>query len=131
MTEETSFRMTRNAVDFLERAGKWAHFVASWIFVWVGLSGVSGLLSFLHRGDVLDLVLTVVTTAAPAIMAVYMNRFSKKIKDMSPLYMDGDLEGVLESLFKFWKLVGIIIICYIALFVIVLLTQVAGCMLYR
>ena len=60
-----------------------------------------------------------------------MNRFAKKIKNMSPLYLDSDLEGVFESLFRFWRLVGIIFICYIALAALLLLAQVAGCLFYR
>lgn len=130
MAEEAGPQLNERAFEHLIRSGKWARFVSIWLFIWAGLASVSSLYTLIITGSLSVILTALVKIVPPVFLAVYLNCFARRIRDFEPSCLHGSLEDVFRAQYKFWRLAGIIIVCYLVIVVVAYLVMIATQVIY-
>ena len=132
--------LTKNATAFLLEAAKWGHFLAILGFFLVGLMVLIGLfagtlLSLLPEttglpvagigGGMIGIIYTVMG-ALYFFPALFLYKFSTKMKAAVKSYNDQELESALENLKSQYKFIGVMAIITISLYILMFVVSIGA-----
>lgn len=132
--------LTKNATAFLLETAKWGHFLAILGFFLVGLMVLIGLfagtlLSLLPEttelpvagigGGMIGIIYTVMG-ALYFFPALFLYKFSTKMKAAIKSYSDQELESALENLKSQYKFIGVMAIITISLYILMFVVSIGA-----
>lgn len=129
--------LTKGATAFLLETAKWCHFLAILGFILVALMVTVGLfagtlLSFVPQttelpiaGGMIGIIYTVMG-ALYFFPALFLYKFSKKMKSAIKSYSDEELELALENLKSHYKFIGVFAIITISLYILMFVVSIGA-----
>lgn len=129
--------LSKNAISFLLETAKWSHFLAILGFVLVGFMVLIGLfagtlLSLIPEttglpisGGVIGIIYTIMG-ALYFFPALFLYKFSRKMKEAIKSYSDEELESALDNLKSHYKFIGIFAIITISLYILMFVVSIGA-----
>jgi len=128
-TNEGNLSVSQQSINYLNETSPWLKFISIIGFVFSGLTFFSsffilGASNYGYKLDIFSSILLFIIYVAIAIIIYipnkYLYNYSIKIRDLSTLSSNNDLEEALYIQKKFWKFLGVVSIVYLASLVIII-----------